>query len=239
MSAIVMPVLVLLAALAFALSPLLAPGFGGFDANQFPIPQVDPPVQPAGYAFGIWGLIYLWLIIGAAYGAWKKSTDTRWAPMRLPLILSLVVGATWLPIAQTSAVWATILIWVMLAFAAFAILRAPQGGGTNAWLGRAPVALYAGWLTAASSVSLGLMAAGYGVMGQIPAAILSLLLALVLAVLIARKRPDAFGYLVGVIWALIAVCVQNWQGGATAVLITAAMGAALLAALAIGNIKRP
>ncbi len=238
MPVILMPILVLIAALAFALSPLLAPGFGGFDANQFPIPQVDPPVQPAGYAFGIWGLIYLWLIIGAAYGVWKKPDSPKWAPMRLPLILSLAVGATWLPIAQTSAVWATILIWVMLAFAASAVLHTPKGRGTNAWLGRAPVALYAGWLTAASSVSLGLMAAGYGVMGQIPAAILALLLALVLAVLIARRRPDAFGYLAGVIWALVGVCVQNWQGGATAVLITAAMGAVLLAALAVMNIKR-
>ncbi|MCQ0093352.1 tryptophan-rich sensory protein [Roseovarius sp. M141] len=233
-----MPVLVLLAALAFALSPLLAPGFGGFDANQFPVPQVQPPVQPAGYAFGIWGVIYLWLIIGAAYGVWKKLDDAKWAPMRLPLILSLAVGATWLPIAQTSAVWATILIWVMLGFAALAVLRTPKGRGANAWLGRAPVALYAGWLTAASSVSLGLMAAGYGVMGQIPAAILALLLALVLAVVIARRRPDAFGYLAGVIWALVGVCVQNWQGGPLAVLITAAMGAALLVALAILNIRR-
>ncbi|WP_238987373.1 hypothetical protein [Roseovarius dicentrarchi] len=234
----IMPILVLIATIAFALSPLLAPGFGGFDANQFPVPQVDPPVQPAGYAFGIWGLIYLWLIIGAAYGLWKKAHDPKWAPMRLPLILSLGVGATWLPIAQTSAVWATILIWVMLAFAVFAVLRSPTGVGRTAWLGRAPVALYAGWLTAASSVSLGLMAAGYDIMGQVPAAILALLLALVLAVSVARRRPDAFGYLAGVIWALAAVCVQNWQGGATSVLITAAIGAGLLAALAIHNKKR-
>ena len=34
----------------------LVPGFGGFDANQFPVPQVNPSVQPAGYAFSIWGL---------------------------------------------------------------------------------------------------------------------------------------------------------------------------------------
>ena len=53
--------LVLLAALAFALSPLLSSGFNGFAPDQFPIPQDNPPVQPAGYAFAIWGLIYLWL----------------------------------------------------------------------------------------------------------------------------------------------------------------------------------
>ncbi|WP_324753973.1 hypothetical protein [Roseovarius sp. Pro17] len=233
-----MPILVLIAAIAFALSPLLAPGFGGFDANQFPIPQVEPPVQPAGYAFAIWGLIYLWLIVGAAYGLWKRRDDAGWAAMRVPLFISLAVGFVWLPVAQASAVWATILIWVMWAFAMVATLRTPRAGGVDAWLGRAPVALYTGWLTAASSVSLGLMAAGYGGMNQVLAAILALVIAFGLAVLIARQRPDAFGLLSGVIWALIGVCVQNWQGGAASVLIIAAIGAALLAVQAIWNIRR-
>jgi hypothetical protein len=44
-------VLTLLAAIAFLLSPLLSSGFNGFSPGQFPIPQIDPPVQPAGYAF--------------------------------------------------------------------------------------------------------------------------------------------------------------------------------------------
>jgi hypothetical protein len=233
-----MPVLVLLAALAFALSPLLAPGFGGFDADQFPIPQVDPPVQPAGYAFSIWGLIYLWLILGAAYGLWKRRDDPGWARMRLPLLISLVIGAVWLPVAQSSAAWATVLIWVMWAFAIWALLRAPRGGRFDAWLGRAPVALYAGWLTAASSVSLGLMGAGFGGMDQVVAAFLALLLALVLTVSIAQQRPDAIAYSVGVIWALIAVCAQNADGGATSVLILAAIGVALLAIQAAMNLRR-
>lgn len=233
-----MPILVLLAAIGFALSPLLAPGFGGFDADQFPIPQIEPPVQPAGYAFAIWGLIYVLLIAGAAYGLWKRRDDPEWATMRVPLLVTLAVGITWLPIAQASAVWATVLIWVMWVFAVWAVLRSPSSGGTDAWLGRVPVALYAGWLTAASCVSLGLMAAGYGGMNQTLAAILALLIALGLAMLIARQRPDAFGFLAGVIWALIGVCVQNAQGGAMSVLVLAAVGAAALTALGGSNIRR-
>lgn len=230
-------ILVLIAAIGFALSPLLAPDFGGFDADQFPIPQINPPVQPAGYAFAIWGLIYGWLIVGAAYGVWQRRDDVDWAAMRLPLLISLAVGVTWLPIAQTSAIWATVLIWVMWAFAIWAVLRAPAQGGSDAWLGRAPVALYAGWLTAASCVSLGLMAAGFGGMDQTLSAILVLLIALGLAVLVVRQRPDATGYLGGVIWALIGVCVQNWQGGSMSVLILAALGAIALAALAAVNAR--
>ncbi|MEI4262220.1 TspO/MBR family protein [Roseovarius sp. D0-M9] len=233
-----MPFLILLATLAFALSPLLSPGFGGFEDDQFPIPQIDPPVQPAGYAFGIWGLIYALLIAAALYGVWQRRSDPQWQAMRLPLLVTLVVGATWLPIAQTSAVWATVLIWIMWAFAVWAVLNAPRGDGADKWLGRVPVALYAGWLTAASCVSLGLMAAGYGAMNQTVAAILALLIALGLALWVARQRPDALGYLAGVIWALIGVCVQNATGGSTYVLVLAAAGAAALIAVGGNNIKR-
>jgi len=47
-------ILVLIAALAFAITPFLSPEFGGFDPNLYPMPQDDPPVQPAGWAFSIW-----------------------------------------------------------------------------------------------------------------------------------------------------------------------------------------
>ena len=48
-------VLVLVATIAFVLSPFLAQPFTGFDPAQMPIPVERPPIQPAGYAFSIWG----------------------------------------------------------------------------------------------------------------------------------------------------------------------------------------
>jgi hypothetical protein len=225
-----MPFLVALAALAFAASPLLVPGFGGFDPNRFPIPQVDPPVQPAGYAFGIWGLIYAWLVIGTAFQAWKRRDDPAWEAIRLPLLITLGIGAIWLPVAKASPIWATILIWAMWLPAVLALLRAPK---RDAWAGRAPVGLYAGWLTAAACVSLGLMAAGYGWMAETPAALAALLLALALTLLIMGLRPDAPAYPAGVIWALVGVIVTNWAGGPATVLALATLGALALAALAV------
>ena len=120
-----MPYLVALFAIVFALSPFLTPGFGGFDPDQFPIPQINPPVQPAGYAFGIWGVIYVWLIIGTLFGAWQRRDDPQWQGMRPPLLISLIVGAAWLPVALASPVWATLLIWFMWASACVALIRAP------------------------------------------------------------------------------------------------------------------
>ena len=88
--------LVLLGALVFAAAPFLTPGFNGFEPSQFPVPQDDPPVQPAGYAFSIWGLIYLWLIAGAVFGLWKRADEPDWAALRPPLFASLALGSVWL-----------------------------------------------------------------------------------------------------------------------------------------------
>ncbi|MCL3882809.1 hypothetical protein [Marivita sp. GX14005] len=198
--------LVLLAALAFAASPLISDGFNGFDPNLFPIPQEDPPVQPAGYAFLIWGLIYVWLIIGAGFGLIKRSDDPDWQPMRPALALSLAIGATWLPIANISPIAATILIWAMLASAFASLFRV---GDTDRWLQQAPVAIYAGWLTAASCVSIGLLLAGYGLLGETVAALVALALALVIALTAQYRLHRAPEYGVTVIWALIGVIVAN------------------------------
>ena len=70
--------LVLLASLTFALAPFLSPDFVGFDPDRYPIPQVDSPVQPAGWAFAIWGLIYLALILHAVAGVIRHKGDEHW-----------------------------------------------------------------------------------------------------------------------------------------------------------------
>lgn len=198
--------LVLVAALLFAASPWFSQGFNGFEPDQFPVPQDNPPVQPAGYAFSIWGLIYLWLIAGSAFGLIKRHDDPDWAAMRPPLFLSLAVGATWLPVATLSPVVATILIWVMLGTAMVSLFRV---GDTDRWWQQAPVAIYAGWLTAASSVSIGLLLAGYGVMPQTLAAIVALVIGLAIALIAQYRLHRAPEYGITVIWALVGVIVAN------------------------------
>ncbi|KZY46933.1 hypothetical protein A3731_08710 [Roseovarius sp. HI0049] len=199
-------ILVLTAAIAFAASPLMVPGFNGFEPGQFPVPQEDPPAQPAGWAFSIWLLIYAWLIAGAGFGLLMRADDGRWAPHRGPLFVSLAVGAAWLPVAQVSPVAATVMIWVMLGTALAALMQA--GRSDRLWL-QAPVAVYAGWLTAAACVALALVLAGYGVVSAQVAALGALVLALVLAAAVLAMRPGTPEYGLAVIWALLGVAVAN------------------------------
>ena len=227
---------VLLAALAFGLSSFIVPDFGGFDADQFPIPQEDPPVQPAGYAFAIWAVIYLWLVASAVYGVIVRANAPDWAEMRPYLALSLIVGAGWLPVAKLSALAAAILIWVMLVPALMALFRAPL---LDRWWARAPIGLYAGWLSAASFVAIGLCLAGWGLMGEIQAAILCLFMATGLAayVQVAIEGVPEYGF--AVVWALVAVAVNNLTGGAILVAILAVAGASVVGLLAIRAMTIP
>ena len=212
-------ILTLVATLAFVTSPFYSGGFGGFEPGQFPVPQDDPPVQPAGYAFAIWSVIYLWLVAHAGFGLVARADDTGWDAARWPLIVSLVVGTPWITVAQQSPVAATVMIWVMWAGAALALIRAARAGADRWWLA-APIGLYAGWLTAASCVSLGLLAGGYGLVGLVPAAWLALVIALALAVAVMAftRVPE---YALAVAWALVAVAVANLPG--QAVLAAAAL----------------
>ena len=120
-----------LAALAFAASPFLSDGFNGFSPDQFPVPQDNPPVQPAGYAFSIWGLIYLWLIIGTGFGLFRRAIDEDWAPARPWLAASLVIGTAWIPAANLSVPVATVMIWLMLGTAVMALYKL---GDEDRWL---------------------------------------------------------------------------------------------------------
>lgn len=211
--------------MTFPASTFLVPDFGGFDADQFPIPQQNPPVQPAGYAFAIWGVIYLWLLAGMAFGVLKRAEDPVWHAMRMPLCLSLAVGTIWLPVAAVSPVWATILIWAMLVPALLALFRAPR---TDAVWAILPVGLYAGWLSAASCVALGLLAAGYGLLNQDGAAFIFIFAALVIASAVQGQLARAPSYGLAVIWALVAIVVQNYSSNPTVAALAAGGALALL-----------
>jgi hypothetical protein len=218
-------VLAVLLCLSFAGSTLIVPDFGGFDADQFPIPQEDPAVQPAGYAFAIWGVIYLWLISGMIFGLWRRRADADWHAMRAPLCLSLAVGSVWLPVAVQSPVWAAVLIWAMLVPALVALFRAPARDGFWAL---APVGLYAGWLSAASCVALGLVAAGYGYLDARMAAFVFVFAALVIASAVQNQLGRGPSYGIAVIWALVAIVVQNWPADPTVAALAGGGAVALI-----------
>jgi hypothetical protein len=215
--------------LAFGVAPFVTPPFTGFDPAQFPVAIDRPAIQPAGYAFSIWSVIYLWLFAHALFGLLKRRADPAWDRVRWPLIASLAIGTVWLAIAGLSPVWATLTIWAMAATALAAFLRADSG--TDRWLLSAPLAIYAGWLSAAAAVSTGVLVAGYGLLPNDLAAVAMIALVLMLAVSTQRRQPAMPVYGLTVIWALAGVMVANGTGLALVTAVAAATAAALAALL--------
>lgn len=218
---------VALATAAFALSPFLTQEFAGFRPEQFPVVIEFWPVQPAGWAFGIWGVIYLWLLAGALWGWFQAPHDPDWQKMRLPLLVSLCLGIFWIAAANAAPILATVMIFAMAAGAIVAMLRA--GDDARVWQVR-PVALYAGWLTVASGVGTGVVLSGYGVMTAQSAALTMLALVMLVALWVQFRRPAEWAYPAAIIWGLCGVCAANLPSGNWPVIALSAIGVAALAA---------
>lgn len=222
--------LTLIVALTFAGSPFLSDGFRGFTPSQFPVVADRWPVQPVGWAFSIWGAIYLWLIVGAGYGLVRAWRNPDWQEMRLALILSLTVGSFWITVANLQPVLATVMLIFMAATAIAAFLRAPTGkGGAGLWAA-GPVGLYAGWVTAACGVAIAITLGGQGVLTGAQAAYLSLTGVILAALIIVWRRPEVPSYAFGAGWALFGVIVSNARAGDWPVLSLAAVGLSLVTA---------
>ncbi|MBJ2149823.1 hypothetical protein [Paracoccus sp. IB05] len=191
-------ILVLLLALAFAAAPLLS---GGFRPEQFPVTDAWP-AQPAGWAFSIWGLIYLALIVAAVIGVLRGGPD--WTQAAGPLGISLSVGVFWIAAANHVPLLATAMIMVMAGFAILAWLRS----GPAIWQ-HLPLGLYAGWLTAATGVAFSAALTGYGLLPARTAAVLMLLAVLAVAVVILTRPQSDWTFAPALIWALIGVIAAN------------------------------
>ena len=216
--------------LAFGAAPFLTPPFTGYDPQIFPVVIDRPSIQPAGYAFAIWSVIYLWLFAHAGYGFWKRAHSLDWDATRVPLILSLGLGTLWLWIAAWAPVLATLAIIAMLATALAAFLLSDEF--YDRWLLSAPLAIYSGWLSAAAAVSTGVVAAGYGILTDTEAAFAMLAFVLALSTAVQLLRPEMPVYGLTVIWALIGVIVANATANPLVALVAAGAAAAMAALLA-------
>ena len=137
--------------------------------------------------------------------------------------------------ANNSPVGATILIFGMLAGAIAALLAAPK---TDRWWFQAPVALYAGWLTAASFVSLGSTAAGYGILtDSIGWAWIGISGALLTGLGVLWTKPQAPEYASTLVWALVGIIVANGLS-LNSVSLLAATGIFILIVAATINQRR-
>lgn len=225
MKHIIQPAL-LLATIAFVIAPAVTPSFMGYDPTTFPVVIERPAIQPAGYAFSIWGVIYIWLVVHAGYGLWKRRGDAAFLRVAAPLLVAVVLGTVWLAVALAAPITATVTILLMAGFAIAAFLIADPG--QERWLLAAPLGIFAGWLTAAASVSTGVILAGYGILSNNGSALVMLALVLLIAIVVQSNQRRHPIYGATVVWAVMGIIAKNW-GSNELIAYAAVAGAVIMA----------
>ena len=211
----------------------------------------DATLRVASYAFSIWGLIYLALLVYAVRQALPQTGESR--PIhRLgwPSLLAFLGIGWWIVASAFDREWAT----VALIFGSLLVLLIPMltEAGTIRALDRAdrdrwtvvwPLGLLAGWLTVASPVNLLTVLTGNGDLPEALSpdiwALIAVGVVAVVAVLV-TARVRTLAYPLPIAWGLLGVFVAELERGremvaygalvaAVAVLVAAVVLAALAA----------
>jgi len=192
-------------------------------------------VTPAGYAFAIWGLIYLGLIAFSLYQLLPSKTDD-YRQIRTVYILSCAANCAWIYFWHYEMILASLaVIFVLLGTLVFINLNLRKSNSTaETVLARVPFAIYFGWVTVATILNFTIALVYLGIKSsETVSIILACVLIAVAVILGALIRPIISNsvYPVAIAWALTAIAVK--QSGKTAIVIFCAFGviALLLSAL--------
>lgn len=181
--------------------------------------RYDSAVDPAGYAFSIWGLIYVLSFAFAWYQLVARRRDDAllarvrpWtaAAFTLSGVWILVFQQEWFALAQTIIVALTVTLAVAYANVG---RQGPARSLSERWLVFTPIGLYLGWATVASIAgasttlmtldvtSLGLSATAW--------AVVLLFVAAGIAGFVTLAGPSEPGFPLAVAWALLAIVVEQ------------------------------
>ena len=135
----------------------------------------DTRIDPAGYAFAIWGLIYSLLGTFVVY----QALPSDWVPDRNDTLIfedigyhffaNMMINSIWLVLFQTNTVWGFVLslldIIAMLTSNIFMMDKSTNTSvNTTEWISmRGGFSVYSGWVTAATILNVTYMLKSMGV----------------------------------------------------------------------------
>lgn len=182
-------------------------------------------ITPAGYAFSIWTLIYVGLTAFSIYQLLPANRE-RFRSVRSAYIASCVLNCAWIYFWHGDRIALCLGIIVLLAATLVYLclkLKDPISAGEY-WAAKAPIGLYAGWVTAAAIVNFVVMLSYLGVetTGS-SASILGIVCIVVAAAFAVLGRVFLNNYLypLAISWALAAIAIN--QSGKTVFVVVAAV----------------
>lgn len=196
----------------------------------------DSTLRAEGYAFSIWGLIYVGMIAYAIYHARAgRGEAPLLAAVGWPSVVAILGCGLWIIASAADLGWTS--VWVILISAGamiFGLVRARLAGlGLGGWPRRLvlwPLGLLAGWLTAAAALNILTVLTAQGIVRPDAAQAAALAgvvgMAVVAGLTAWQVRVGAYG--LAVIWGLVGVAVAE-ADPKPLVAITALVAGALVA----------
>lgn len=176
---------------------------------------------PAGYAFSIWGVIFLALSVQAIFlivRAFKPEKDqTAISQIGLGIFIANMLNILWVYawLSESTGVSVAIMALILITLLSVVVRTnmerwdAPLKIIVFIWW---PICLYSGWIAVATIANISAMLVKVGWTGGIPettwAAILIIVATILGAFMIYKRNMREFAMVI--VWALIAIAVRHW-----------------------------
>lgn len=111
-------------------------------------------IQPAGYAFSIWGVIYISLFVWVFRMVLvKNSIDAMQTRLQYLPIINFILNGVWIVVFVNELVLISTIVIALLWLVTYLMYRIITKENYH-WVDRLPISLYLGWLTFATVVNI-------------------------------------------------------------------------------------
>lgn len=182
--------------------------------------DTEPMIVPAGYAFSIWGPIYLGLIVFPIFQWIKKRTDNPlWHQVRIWYALNVVANGLWLAFASYNWLWLTVIVIVFMLISLYQIntllikIKA-NGDAINFWAERLVFSIYFAWITLATALNISAALnyydwSAFGLSDLSWSYIILPIVALIAVAVVWKYRDGAYSGVV--VWTFVALTIKHWE----------------------------
>jgi hypothetical protein len=180
----------------------------------------QPMIIPAGYAFSIWGLIYLGLIAYPFYQWFNPhDDDPRWTKINIYYSVNVILNGLWLVFATYEWLILTVIVIIAMFYTLYRINQwqfemKNEGFEFNYLFEKLVFSIYFGWITLATALNI--TAAldfynwnGFGLSDLTWSMIILSVAALLAAIPVRKYKDNAFAGVV--IWAYTALIVRHYN----------------------------
>jgi len=202
----------------FVLYGLSSSGYLGDNPVGQTASYVNPLIVPAGYAFSIWSIIYLGLIIFPFY-QWKQGnrTSIQWQKVRVLYSINVILNGVWLAFASYSWLILSVIVIVGMLITLYMIneqlIRIEQEGQPlNYWIEKLVFSIYFAWITLATVLNVSSALSfykwnGFGISEVMWSYIILPIVAIIAGFVVKKYR--SLPYAAVVIWAFMAIFVKH------------------------------